>query len=133
MAFIKCSGGGGKLKETELWKNPNIATGNVKSFSSQTINLNYSIDNFEYLKFNYRVSDDKDVIGNALMSVLDFNTAIDSNGHINVALAVRGGSVAYYRRITYTSSTSIHIWNSSSGSGSTNNTTCLPLYVYGLK
>ena len=53
MAFIKCSGGG-KMRETILWENPN----STASFASQQLALNYggvthTIADYDYIGIRY--------------------------------------------------------------------------------
>ena len=129
MAFIKCSGGAGKLKETLLWQNPNP----TKSFAAQTITLNEPMNTFEFLKIicNYTTSNTTNYFKYCFLITDLMNNA---GCGINIGgLTTMSGNYGKVRTMSqYKSATEIqflsgHGWNN------TENTAAVPLYVYGLK
>ena len=133
MAFIKCSGGG-KLKETLLWENPNP----TKSFAQQEVILNYDINNFEYLKFcNIYLTTDTTKGIEILISPDIFKNQGTSSSVKNTNLCFTGTSADVYKRYIYpiaNNSTKIKFGNSIYNDGnSQNNKSLVPTFIYGLK
>jgi len=75
MAFIKCSGGG-KLKDTILWRNPNGATEN---FPAQSVGLDYPYTNFDYLEFKWDRTKEITYGGKIIVTKDFFDTCLKSD------------------------------------------------------
>ena len=139
MAFIKCSGGG-KLKETILWENPN-PSGN---FAAQTITLNYggvthNISNFDYIRFQYIAANYGTVASYKGQSTFPKEMVIGSIAtNINnpiIALGMNDNNKNNHQRFaTYESDTQIKFTIAyASNTQYTSNTRSIPTYIYGLK
>ena len=104
MAFIKCSGS--KLRETVLWENPSPTS----AFTTQTVLLNQSINNFKYLKFYYRISKSNSTENFIIISVDNFTLMTYENNSFFGGLTGKiSNDNSYCRVIVYKSSTSISI------------------------
>ena len=135
MAYVKCSGGG-KLKETKLWENPNPS---ASTFLAQTIILNDSITNFEYIEVEFQPYYNLPASTGKCIYLVGFFITLDgSNSSEKPTKAVgpsvkNGSNYDVIRPFYYVSDTSIHFdayfYKGGGGNGATN----VPLYIYGLK
>ena len=140
MAFIKCSGGG-KLKETILWENPDPSV----NFSDQTIIFDYGgvihdINDYEYISLKWcknktTITDLMEIFFTPenLKKSLEPNTSNTNS----CAFAGRNASgLAYVRQIMYKTDTSARLTigyslGGTSASTSTQNT--IPIIIKGWK
>ena len=123
MAFIKCSGGG-KLKETVLWTNPDA----TKSFSESTLSLSQSFKNFDYLKIIFIYSTTNTFEFDVTYSVAGINGLEELRpGSSNVVLGW------YYRNFGYDKNGNFMMSSCVIVSGSTSNTKLIPKQIIGLK
>ena len=124
--FNTLKGGGGKLVETQLWKNSSPTAGN---FAPQQISLSESINNFDFIKITARLSSsDATSLGSSLMSVSDFKQTSSSG---SLFFLTGTGSNSNRRRSAYfVSTTAIYI--NADGGGSMYNY-IIPTYVHGVK
>ena len=136
MAFIKCSGGG-KLKETVLWTNPDATVG----FSGQTITLDYGgvthdIDNYDYISINWDVNK---TTGNNIriyFTPKDLKTSTESTtGNSNIVFCARySTNTAYARQLFYKSNTTLKITTSYNlGKEGTTTNYAIPTKISGWK
>ena len=133
LAFMRKAGGGGKYTETSLWTNPSPTSG----FTSQTVTLSESMDNYKYLKIKYAFSTSLYADANCneiVIPVADFKKSLSAaNGN---ALIVVGGSsttTLYTRFVFYPSDTGVQFGHSVQfQTSTTNNNTCIPLEILGL-
>ena len=149
MAFIKCSGGG-KLKETKLWENPDT----TKTFATQTITLNYggvihNAKDYDFLKLTYIRATGAAFQNESYEAYSSWNTIVNnynpSLGNFDAAWAItsrsRTGSNSAKSfctrninsptdlsgtQLSFTSSTSLY-------DIATQNTQVIPKALYGLK
>jgi hypothetical protein len=134
MALYRCGSGGGTMTETKLWENPNPTT----SFSRQTIALSDDMDNYQYLKFDFRSSSSNDESASILVPIDTVKKCtIPSSGagqYVNVGLVCLGNGTRYCRMIGYISNSSIEfsVAYQMNGSG-TPSTMSIPLKVSGMK
>ena len=90
--------------ETRLWTN-NAPT---SAFAGQDVTLSEDMDNFDYLKFTYRVSTADSTAVSILVSISDIKTSTSSSNS-KTWLASMASSIGYGRRLWYVSNTSIHV------------------------
>jgi len=123
---------GKNFDETILWTN-NAPTSSYAGGSS--VSLSQDIDNFDYIKVNYRLSTTDSTEASVLMSVADIKNSIASNNHNIMMFFSRPNAASYYGRyVSYSSDTSLIIspayqWNTTS----TNNNCAIPLSIVGCK
>ena len=126
----KKSGGG--LKETVLWTN----SAPTSTFAGQTVTLSSDIDNFDYIKVNYRYITSSTVEYSVLASVSELKT-YSGNGTGRLAMSeVSGGGYFVYRPVTYSSNTALAIGGCGYVNGTTfttNNGLCIPTSIVGCK
>ena len=126
MAFIKCSGGAGKLKETLLWENPNP----TKQFAEQTITLNGNIFNYEYIKMHC-----EQTIGNGIIFIYYFKVSdLITDKGINMG-GMKGttGNYGVVRTMIFLSSGTQIKYLSGHGWNNSNNSVAVTQFIYGLK
>ncbi len=125
------SNGGGKL----LWKNPNY----TEKFLPQTITLNDSLTNYQYIKILFMATDlsisDREVdLASYSMDTLIINNKVNSQIYFSCYATGWSGHPLYYR-FFYGEGNNITFKNGySSGSGSNNainDEICIPYYIIG--
>lgn len=106
-----------------LWTNPNPRN----SFSSQTINLSESLNNYDAFEIIYR---------NSTSNVKDFNTGIIPVGH-GTTMSALGGGVYFYRNTNDAISGSTitfdkgEMVSAQTGAVTDDNSRIIPIYVIG--
>lgn len=119
--------GGGSLKETTLWTNPNPTSDYA---ADSTITLSQSYTAFDFIKINYKSIKNSSNILSTLMPVDDFS-ALTTNT-VNLALAVSYNSAVYGRRLYPKSNTSIFCSGATQWYGTgTNQSLLIPVSVVG--
>jgi hypothetical protein len=91
------------LSETTLWTNSNPSS----SFAQQTISLNYSIDNYSYIKFYAKLNKDIDVELITIVPVSYLKTTGNSSNNGFVAIGGRTSTSRGFRFFYYNNTTSI--------------------------
>lgn len=123
---------GKNFDETTLWTN-NAPTSN---FAGQTISLSSDIDNFDYIKVNYRYITSSTAEYSVLASVSELKT-YSGNGAGRLAMSeTTGGGYFAYRPVTYSSNTALAIGGCGYANGTTftaNNGLCIPTSIVGCK
>lgn len=130
MAMLPMMGGG--LSETVLWTNPDTSV----DFGAQVVTLSDSLDNYSYIKINYRYNKGSGTESiSIIISVDDFKKTSVRPGH-KCSITVLDNTYWYTRYYWYTSSTTVQIYpcyrTSSNGMTQTNNVV-IPNYISGLK
>ena len=136
MNLFECIGGGGssELQETVLWTNSSPTS----SFANQVVTLSDDIDNYDYIKFYFRVSTSYSATQNVMAPVSDFKNMTDattSNSFVSLSSPNEyTGSYRMVRRLNYVSATSVRINTSvrTNGQGS-DDTLIIPTAISGLK
>lgn len=123
----------GHVDETVLWQNPSPSS----TFSGQTVTLSDDIDNYDYIKFEFKGSTQSAWVSvpniSIIYSVEDFKTTSSSNTHTRCAAAAVG-DYNYGRFFNYVNDTAVQFGNSVNiSNGSSVNTANIPLKVSGLK
>lgn len=113
------------LEETTLWTNSSPSS----NFSAQTINLSKSMDNFDYLRFEFNLATN-DTKKTIVIVPVDWFKTTASNSNV--------GGCAFYSstprsRIFYYSSTTAVYFNNGYSSGTPAASTCIPVSIKGLK
>ena len=126
--------GGGTLKETTLWTNPNPSA----SFGEQSVTLSDSILNYDYIKIEWAETTSALTNKSSIMaSASEFTKYKNPNNNAHTVcpgLYGRGASIMYARFIAYTSDTQIFFQNAVRlNSSGVDNTSTIPLNVYGVK
>ena len=119
----KKGGGGGKYTETSLWTN----SAPTSSFAQQEVTLSDNIDNYDFIKVNFRNSTSDSTEIGTLISASDV-----AKSSVYLAFEVIVSSAAYVRRIQKTSSNSVSITGCYRLNG-TLNTACIPTSIAGCK
>lgn len=135
MNLFECIGGGNsELQETVLWTNSSPTS----SFANQVVTLSDDINNYDYIKFYFRVSTSNGNSQNVIASVKDFKNLTDattSNSFVSLSSPNEyTGSYRMVRRLNYVSATSVRINTSvrANGQGS-DDTLIIPIAICGLK
>ena len=104
-ALRKKGGKGTEYTETSLWTNSSPTS----SFTSQTVTLSQSIDNYKYVKIKFRLSTSNSTTSETIYSVDDFK-AYTSTTALGISGGIIGQPVAsqgYVRKVIYSSATQI--------------------------
>lgn len=129
--------GGGKLKETILWTNPNPNS----NFSGTAITLLDSIANYTFIVFEYKASTTTSTIFKAYVTPDDLRKSYYYNSTDATKRPLIGlGAISYYvaqgRMVTYQSDTNITIqgaYRFDSSAAGNDNSMAIPLYIKGLR
>lgn len=129
MALYRCmSGGGGSLKETVLWTNPNTGAAN----STINVTLSDDIDNYDFIKFSWKPQSstpDSESM-NILVTPSDLKKSTNATNQPSICLT----TTAQARYVQYLTNTTLFInaaWNiHASGS---NNNNAIPLSISGVR
>ena len=123
------------MKETELWKNTNTSS----TFVAQTIILSQDIDNFDYLKINYKpmANSDAHPESSIIISVTDFKKCTEKGKIIHPGFFIGmwySDNNVQVRVTSYIDSTHIKfdLARATDAVYSTN-ARVIPKYVYGMK
>lgn len=127
MIFYRCSGLA--PSETVLWENSLPAS----TFSAQTATLNESMDNYDYLKLEYKAGNSNENSLEVVWPVSSVKKMTNAN-LLWGAFAGVNSSGKYGRYITYVDDTQLSISTSYAfgGSGSSSGP-CIPLRIIGIK
>ena len=136
MAFLPMMMGGGTMKETVLWTNPNTTA----DFAAQDITLSESIQNYDYIKVYIAFAKDAlTSVWSELMPVNDFLNTVDVSGRGRGTLGINEISASYYsryRHLYYKTDTTARFSNANTvqNSSATQTNNCLiPLRIVGCK
>lgn len=127
------------MSETTLWTNSNTSS----SFAAQTVSLNSSMLNYDYLKFVFQSTTSSTDDHIVLVPTSNFYgsrmQSITSNA-IGLTASSSGTSTNYCNRwVSNTqsnssgSTTSVFFGNSIRQDGTASNTTCIPKKIIGMK
>ena len=118
-----------RFDETVLWTNASPTS----AFAAQAVTLSDDIDNYDYLKVNYRHSTSNAIVCAALISPSDMKKSMYDLGNNRMEVTL-GSEATYFRRMTYTSDTSIN-FSTAHKIGATGSSTSysIPLSVIGCK
>lgn len=132
-ADVNVSGGGG-LTETLLWENPNPTTA-ISNVISTGINQT-TLNQYDYLKVEYRTNTTSDDIFSLLKPISEFFSTLDI--YINsIWITGKSGNDGYARRVLFMND-DVKIGGAASkiatvGSGGVATNACIPYKIYGLK
>lgn len=120
---------GKRFDETTLWTNASPTS----AFAAQVVTLSDDIDNYDYLKVNYRHSTSNAIVCAALISPSDMKKSMYDLGNNRMEVTL-GSEATYFRRMTYASDTSIS-FSTAYKIGATGSSTSysIPLSVVGCK
>lgn len=121
---------GGFDSGTTLWSNSSPTS----SFSTQTVTLNQSIENFDYIKFNCRGGTSSTTTGEAVYSKEYAKLCVSGNNNPRMIMVSSVSSSRYVRTIIYVSATQMTIDNGHkyNANGDTNSY-CIPTSIVGYK
>lgn len=127
----KGGGGGAKYTETSLWTN----SAPTSTFAGQDVTLSDDINNYDCLKFTYRVTTSVADLLNYIISVSDFKKSLSGMSPHHCILGLSSNdSGAHTRRVYYKTDTSVTFDSSYQiNVVATANTTCIPLSIIGIK
>lgn len=135
----KIGGGGGSLTETVLWTNASPTS----TFAAQVVTLSDDMNNYTYLKFEYRHSTTDSNLYEIIVPVDLYKTSLtpdsgNTTHYIPTISAMVGGQYAfsniYARAIPYKTDTSIEVTSVRSLSGvSPALTNIIPTRIIGMK
>ena len=135
----KIGGGGGSLTETVLWTNASPTS----AFAAQVVTLSDDMNNYTYLKFEYRHSTTNSNLYEIIVPVDLYKTSLtpdsgNTTHYIPSMSVMNGGQYAfaniYARVIPYKTDTSIEISSARSLSGATLAlTNVIPTRIIGMK
>lgn len=133
-AAVDVNVSGGSLDETLLWENPNPSS----SYGENTVTLNDSVQNYDYLRFEFTRGTTNPEIFSVIYTVDELdNTAQNQNGEKLSSPTIFIAGTGYYTRVlAKVSDTSIVFANGKkyTESGTTNSPTSLmPYKIFGLK
>lgn len=135
MAFYRCGSGGGTLKETVLWTNPDSTV----NFAAQNVTLSDSISNYDYIKIKYRGTPLVDYYSSAIIEVSELKKLLD--GTTRGEFTVFMGVASYYqntyslgRGVSYVNDTTLHFRTGQYiGASGTSAGYAIPTQIIGLK
>ena len=111
-------------KKTLLWTNPNIGS----SFTAQTVQLNDSVDNYDYLIVSCRYQHSTDMLTNCLVFPSGSQCLISGQKDTGTAIGMRdvsfSGTSATFTKGRY---------QAVNGEGANNDNICVPIEIYGIK
>ena len=131
LCALRKIGGGTELKETVLWTNPNPSS----SMNDTALTLSQSMDNFDYLQFDYRITTGDPNPMSIMISVEDFKLCkyAYKNNFLGFAAYSEQGK-AFCRPIEYQSLTSVYVRAAKLlSSPESNGSMCVPTQIIGLK
>lgn len=125
--------GGGKMKETVLWTNPNTTVG----FASSNINLSDNISKYKFISIKAQVNTN---ISNALdyyFDTTDVVNATPSSTYPKIYIGYYTNSTFFYRVGYYQDDTHLSIadclYNRSNTTAATGNNAVIPVSISGWK
>ena len=124
-----------QMTETTLWTNSNVAN----TFAEQTITLNDSITNYDYIKVTITSSTSTTTeYMDTIFKVSDFITYVRPSSSVNhwpqAAVGARAGGTSNFRVLLYVPDNKISISNGvAAGSTSALNSRVIPVKVIGMK
>lgn len=134
MAFYRCSSGGGTLKETVLWTNPNPSA----NFNSQNVTLSEDISNYDFIKFVWQNansgSSGSQYYEDECMLVPTDYWLKSRSGNYYHKYALGGQGARRYFRLCYKGESGNIVHFDSAGSNDSSTYQAIkPLYIYGVK
>lgn len=119
-----------QAEETTLWTNSSPTS----SMSATTLTLSQNLNNFDYIRFEYRFSTSNSASYSVIIAVYDVIKSLATSGNFTIGLMVRSTSYFRIRRVTYNSSTSLDIslaWDANHAGSSSSEV--IPTKIIGLK